>query len=120
MFDATAHEAAKTVKMPPVKLTPFSGELKEWNEFKATCRSILVDKIPDVQRLQYLKEALIGERRELVSHILPATGAFERAMKLLVGRYENTRAIVNSHLHRLYTISRDDASSESIDVLQNH
>lgn len=118
MFDSNAHDTAKTVKMPPIKISTFSGELKEWTEFKATCRSILTEKIPDVQRLQYLKEALSGEPRELVAHILPADGAYDRAMKLLVNRYENIRAIVNSHLQRLYTIKRDDATNESIGVLR--
>lgn len=118
MFDASNNDATKTVKMPPIKLTTFLDELKEWTEFKATCRSILTDKIPDVQRLQYLKEALSGEPRELVAHILPAEGAFERAMKLLIDRYENVRAIVNSHLHRLYTIERDEASGESTEILR--
>lgn len=118
MFDATAHDAAKTVKMPPIKITTFAGELKDWTEFKATCRSILTERIADVQRLQYLKEALSGEPRELVAHILPAEGAYERAMKLLVDRYENVRAIVNSHLHKLYTIRRDKAPNESIEILR--
>lgn len=49
MFDATAHDGVKIVKMPPVKITPFSGELKDWAEFKATCRSILIEKIPPLK-----------------------------------------------------------------------
>ena len=118
MFDATAHEATKTIKMPPIKITRFTGELKDWPEFKATCRSVLIDKIPDVQRLQHLKDALSGEPRDLVSHIFPADGAYERAMKLLVDRYENTRAIVNGHLQRLYMIQRNDTSNDSTDKLR--
>lgn len=111
-------EAVKTIKMPPIKITPFSGDLKDWTEFKATCRSILTEKISDVQRLQYLKEALSGEPRELVAHILPADGAYDRAMQLLVNRFENTRAIVNMHLKRLYTIPRDESETETIGTLR--
>lgn len=118
LLDTSNIDGTKTVKLPPVKLSVFSGELKEWTEFKATCRSILTDKILDVQRLQYLKEALTGEPRELVAHILPAEGAYERAMKLLVGRYENVRANVNGHLHRLYTIERDTATGEATATLR--
>lgn len=118
MFDATAHDVNKTVKMPPVKITTFSGDVKRWSEFKATCRSILIDKIPDVQRLQYLKEALDGEPRDLVSHIMPADGAYDRAMKLLVNRYENVRAMVNNHLIQLYEIEKNKEPNESITVLR--
>lgn len=118
MFDQSNHDSVKTTKLPPIKITPFSGDSKDWTEFKATCRSILTDKIQDVHRLQYLKDALIGEPRELIAHILPGDGAYDRAMKLLIDRFENMRSIVNGHLHKLYTIKRDEASSESITVLR--
>lgn len=108
----------KSVKLPPCKLSPFSGELKEWIEFKATCRSMLTNQIADVHKLQFLKEALKGEPRELVAHVLPSEGAFERAMMLLKKRYENTRAIVNDHLRRLYTLPRNEPNRESVSVLR--
>lgn len=97
----TTVDNAKTVKLPPCKLTTFSGDWKDWIEFKATCRSMLTEKVADVHRLQYLKEVLTGEPRDLVSHILPGDGAYDRAMMLLTKRYENHRAIVNEHLRRL-------------------
>lgn len=118
MIDASVHDAAKNVKMPPVKITAFSGDIIQWTEFKATCRSILTEKFSDVQRLHYLKDALVDEPRELVSHILPADGAYDRAMLLLKNRYENVRAIVNHHLHRLYTIGLEKPSTESTKLLR--
>lgn len=109
-------DGVKTVKLPPCKLMNFSGELSDWVEFKATCRSMLPDKIDDVHRLQFLKDALKGEPRELVAHILPANGAYERAMLLLKNRYENTRAIVNNHLRRLYTLPRNSRMKKTVVV----
>lgn len=91
-------------KMPPVRITPFDGNVCNWIEFKATCDSVLRDTIPDVQRLQYLKDALIGEPRAIVSHILPTEGAYQRAMDVLKTRYENTRAIINENLRQFYAI----------------
>lgn len=76
--------------------------MTEWIEFKATCDSVLIEKIPEVQRLQYLKDALVGEPRSFVSHVLPTNGAFDRAMTLLKNRYQNTRAIVNEELRQWY------------------
>lgn len=56
-----------------VRLPSFSGDVKDWVEFKATCRSVLtdrvIDRVHDVQRLQQLKETLTVEPRELISHI---------------------------------------------------
>lgn len=114
----TQHDNAKSVKLPPCTLMPFSGNLKEWVEFEATCRSMLTDKVLEVHRLQYLKDALTGEPRELVSHILPAEGAYDKAMLLLKGRYKNARAIVNNHLQQLYSIPRNDSSKESTTTLR--
>lgn len=91
-------------KMAPMRISPFSGDLVGWIEFKATCDTILDSSFPEVQRLQYLKDALFGEARLLVSHILPGPGSFQCAMKLLEKRYENQRAIINAHLKHFYAI----------------
>lgn len=92
------------IKLAPMRITPFSGNLVDWIEFKATCKAVLVNSVPEIQRLQQLKDALLGEARTLVSHILPGDGAYDKAMQLLKDRYENTRAIVNGHFRRLYAL----------------
>lgn len=112
-------EQLKSYKLPPIRLPNFSGDMKDWAEFKATCRSILTDRVHDVQRLQQLKEALTGEPSELISHILPADGAYDRAMVLLKQRYENERATVNRQLHRLYTLPHNEPQRENAATLRS-
>lgn len=106
-------------KLPHVRLPTFSGLMKDWAEFKATCQSVLTDRVSDVQRLQQLKDSLTGEPRELIAHIYPGDGAYDRAMVLLKKRYENPRAIVNSQLHRLYSLARSEPHRESASVIRN-
>lgn len=114
------NENRPAFKMAPMKILPFSGELADWIEFKATCDTILIANFPEVQRLQYLKDALFGEARSLVSHILPGQGAFDRAMQLLKDRYDNQRSIINAHLKQLYAIpSIDTPSAESFRSMLN-
>lgn len=103
----------KSTKLPVCKLPTFSGDFTAWVEFKATVRTLLTDNISEVHRLQCLKEALSGEPRNLVAHILPGTGSFERAMLLLKQEYEHTRSIVNESLRRLYFIQRNDSNREN-------
>lgn len=91
-------------KMPPIRITPFDGNICDWKEFRATCDSVLTDRLPDVQRLQILKDALSGEPRSLISHIFPDKDAYKQAMQLLRDRYENNRAIINEHLKKFYAI----------------
>lgn len=117
-FTQRINEQKRAFKLKPYHIETFSGNLKNWNEFKATCQSILTDDVSDVERLQHLKNALEGEPRELVSHILPAEGAYDKAMVLLKGRYENARATVNEHLRRLYTLERNEPTRESLDLLR--
>lgn len=91
-------------KLAPLRITPFAGNLAEWIEFKATCDVLLESTVKEVQRLTLLKEALYGEARSLVRHIVPGPGSFKLAMDLLVEQYDNQRAIINAHLKSLYEI----------------
>lgn len=117
---ATVNDARPPFKMAPMKISPFSGNLSEWIEFRATCDIILTSKFPEVQRLQYLKDALFGEARSVVSHILPGEGAFDRAMQLLKNRYDNQRSIINEHLKRFYAMERiDTPSADSFRLILN-
>lgn len=106
-------------KVAPMRISPFSGDLTDWIEFKATCEAVLLDTMPEIQRLQHLKDALSGEPRLLVNHVLPGECAYDNAMKLLTERYENTRAIVNGHLKKLYAIkSAEFPSSKFLGEIQ--
>lgn len=115
-----ANDNQPKFKMAPMRITPFSGDLIDWIEFKATCDLILSENFSEVQRLQYLKDALFGEARSVVSHILPGQGAFDRAMQLLKDRYDNQRSIINEHLKRFYEIQCiDKPSAESFRLMLN-
>lgn len=81
------------MKLPLCKLIHFSGDPRNWPEFEETCRSMLTDQVPEVLKLQHLKEALSGESRELLSYVLPSEGCYEKAMLLLKKRFENARVI---------------------------
>lgn len=109
--DHTQAQPRSSIKMAPTRITPFSGNVVDWIEFKATCKAVLLDHMSDIERLQHLKDALLGEARALVSHILPTNGAYDEAMKLLQDRYENTRAIVNTQLKKLYAIPTIESPS---------
>lgn len=109
----------KTAKLPVCKLPTFSGDRTAWVEFKATVRTMLTEQVAEIQRLQCLKEALVGEPRELIAHVLPSDGAFEKAMLLLKKEYENARAIVNESLRRFFAISRNESNKESIATIRS-
>lgn len=102
--DTTAIPVSSQFKLPSIRITPFNGNSSDWIEFRATCESVLTDRIPEVQRLQYLKDALIGEPRETIRFVLPGPNCYTRAMQLLKSSYENHRSIVNDHLRKFYAL----------------
>lgn len=118
---ADSNDSRPNFKLAPMRISPFSGNPSEWIEFKATCDAILTSNLKEVQRLQLLKDALFGEARSVVSHILPGPGAFDRAMQLLKNRYENQRLIINDHLKRFYALENLDAPplSDSFRLMLN-
>lgn len=107
-------------KMPPIKIRPFSGNLDDWPEFKATCSLVLTERFPEIQRLQSLKEALTGEPRELVKHVAPEFGSYDIAWKILETRYDNKRSIVNASLKRFFDLpSLKQETAEALNVMKN-
>lgn len=103
------------LKLAPLKISPYDGSLaSNWMEFKATCEAVLKPPMSEIQRLQELKNSLFGEARDLVSHILPSDHAYDEAMLILKERYENVRAIANSHFTRLYAIPKIDKPSPQV------
>lgn len=100
-------------KLPPIQIRPFNGNLDDWPEFKAACNSVFTDRIPQVQRLQYLKDLLNGEPRNLIKHIAPTDGSYDSAWLILKTKYDNTRAIVNSCLKRFFDLPSLEAETSS-------
>ncbi|XP_055305902.1 uncharacterized protein LOC129570356 [Sitodiplosis mosellana] len=107
-------------KLPPVRITPFAGDSGDWIEFKATCSKVLTEDMPDFQKLQHLKDALIGEPRNLVGFVMPNEGAYDKAMELLQNRYENFRKIINDQLRKFFDLpSITTPSAEAFRAMLN-
>lgn len=107
-----------TIKLPPLQIKSFGGNLVDWPEFQATCDGTFSEIMNEFSRFQYLKSHLTGEPARMVQH-LPLTGAgsYDRAMDMLKQRYDNPRAIINANLKRLFDLSAP--SNESVSALKN-
>lgn len=117
--EENARPPAPAFKMPPIKLKTFSGKLTDWVEFCVTCESVLTDSIPEAHRFQYLKNSLEGEPADMIKFIAPTPGAFTTAFDLLKRRYQNKRAIVNSHLQAFFDLQKTNESISSLKALLN-
>ncbi len=92
------------LELPKIELPKFSGELREWQQFKELFEEYVHDNkdISDSKKLSYLKTCLQGDARQMVSHLIIGSGAnYNTAWELLVRRNDNTRKQFNDNLERL-------------------
>lgn len=106
------------VKMPQIRIMHFSGKYEDWAEFRDLFTGLMKTyKGDDCERLFHLKNWLLGEPKQLIQHIPTQNGNYDEAWNLLVERYENTSAIVDSHLKALFSL--DTISHESATTIRN-
>lgn len=119
-------------KLEPIKIPIFSGALKEWPNFNSLFGTIVIKNfgLNNIQRMQYLKTSVSGEALQLISNMDISEENFNKAWKILVDRYENKRAMRETHLDALFTLQfmtsesahelRElyDNSKECIELLQ--
>ncbi|XP_036347096.1 uncharacterized protein LOC118756438, partial [Rhagoletis pomonella] len=102
--------------LPPIKLPPFDGSFLRWYPFKDLFTSIVIKNrnLSDTQRLQYLKDSLIGEAKNSLDNIATTDGNFTVAWCLLERKFDNKRIIINAHLTEitnLQPIRRESAAN---------
>lgn len=96
---------ASGVKMPQIRIVHFTGKYEDWPEFRDLFTGLMKKyKGDDCERLFHLKNWLLGEPKQLIQHIATQNGNYDEAWTLLRERYENTSAIVDSHLKSLFSL----------------
>ena len=65
------------MELPKIELQKFSGELREWQQFKELFEEYVHDKkdIRDCKKLSHLKSCLQGDARLMISHLIMGPGA---------------------------------------------
>lgn len=82
------------------KVPTFSGELSEWERFRALFCSVVGDRatLSDVQKLYYLKASVTGDAALILNRVPFSDANFAAAWKLLTDEYDNVRNLVQAHL----------------------
>lgn len=104
------------IKLPPLQIKTFAGDLLDWPELKATCESICTDSMGDTNKFRYLKSFLTDEPAHMIKHLPLCDGSYDRAWAILKKRYDNERAIINTNLKRVFDLQT--SASESAEKLK--
>lgn len=101
--DNSLHKSG--AKLPPIQLKPFDGKFEEWSGFKDLFLALMKkQRGDDVEKLSHLRNHLRGEALDVVKHLSVRNGHYEVALDLLKSHYENTSAVIDSHLRTFMDI----------------
>lgn len=95
------------VKLPQISIPTFSGDYKEWTAFYDAFMSLVDNQIglSDHNKMHYLVNALRGPALKAIGQLLVTDANYKIALKTLIGRFKNKRAIVNACLKRFISQS---------------
>ena len=101
------------IKLPPLHLPKFSGDIQGWPEFISLFDSSIHNSVSlqDSQKLQYLLSCLSGEPKTMVSSISIVNENYEVVRTLLKARYENQRVLISTLLKRLTSLDKVHADN---------
>lgn len=110
----SSHESRITpVHLPRIDIPKFSGELTKWENFRDVFESLVANRsdLSNVQKLHYLKANLTGVASRVLNNTQITDANYATAWELLKRRYNNPRAVVNTHLQTFVELPSVSAHS---------
>jgi len=105
----------RRIKLPEASLLSFDGNYESWLSFKNAFNCMIGSQsdLSDVDKLQYLKSALIGEAANKI-RILKIDGVnYTKAWDLLEKSYEVKRILISRHLASILNLPMLEKESTS-------
>ena len=89
------------VKLPDIKIKPFTGDYTNWKSFKETFEATIHSKtnISDIQKFSYLNSLLEKDALQAVKGFKLTAENYKAAWELLNERYGNDQLIISSHMN---------------------
>ncbi|KAE9522141.1 hypothetical protein AGLY_017401 [Aphis glycines] len=113
-----------SIRYPPCVFPTFNGDWQQWSSFIDTFNSMFHNdnsNMPLVQRFHYLKSCLSGQASDVIKSIPTTAEHYQHAYDLLVNRYENKSAIIQSHIRSLLDTPKVvTPSSSELQKLHHH
>lgn len=103
---STFQPPTSVIKLPRINLPVFSGLFSEWQSFKDSFNSLVIEdqNINNLSKLHYLKSSVTDEALDLICNVQITSDNFQVAWNLLTNRYDNRRAIVTAHINAIFSL----------------
>ncbi|XP_029178147.1 uncharacterized protein LOC114945957 [Nylanderia fulva] len=110
LHDCQSHT---TLNLPKVTLPVFDGSFDKWESFRDRFQSMIIEEksLSNVQKLHHLFSCLKGEALTAIKHLTITSDNFAVAWTILSSNFENERRLINSYIHRLFTLPNVTAKS---------
>ena len=101
--------------LPKLKLTEFSGDSLEWQEWSGLFDVVVHQKsISDTEKMQYLKTSFTGQAKAAISGMGFSSQSYYHAWDILCEKYGRSDFIVNAQFKKMHThppVQHDDSTS---------
>lgn len=105
--------AVRKSKLPDVTLPSFTGSYDGWLEFKNSFYTMIHKRtdLDPIEKFHYLRAALSGSARQVISALEFTAENYEYAWELLLNRFQNERLLVNNHVKALFSLPKINKES---------
>lgn len=108
----STHHPPAGIKLPPLELPKFSGNLQEWVSFRDMFKTTIdASSLSKVEKLTQLKALLTGEAARQIRSLVLSESNYNIAWKALQDRYENNRELLFSTMRRMFSQTALSTSS---------
>lgn len=103
----STNNVAHSIRLPEIQIPKFDGDPESWIEFRDTFKSLIHTNpnLSAIQKLHYLKDALIGEAHSSVANLDMSTENYIIGWKLVEKRHNDKNFLIKIHISALFSIS---------------
>ncbi|XP_066583799.1 uncharacterized protein [Prorops nasuta] len=96
----TTRSDKQRIKLPEITLPVFNGKFEECLTFKNAFQGLIGSRtdVSDIDKLQYLKSALVGEAANKITIFSVSSTDYNKAWEILERSYEVKRVLISKHL----------------------
>nr|XP_012554848.2 uncharacterized protein LOC105843698 [Hydra vulgaris] len=96
------------IKLPPLKLSTFSGKPEEWQTFYENfeCAIHNNNDLSPIQKLNYLRNLLDGKALKTISGLALSNDNYHTSLELLKERFNDKQLLISTHMKSLLSLER--------------
>lgn len=123
----SACSASSIIKLAALNIPIFNGDYAEWATFHDMYIALIHtnSSLTGIQKFFYLRSSLGGDAANCIKNLETTADQYECAWKALVGRYNNKKFLVQSHVQGIYELESVSGNSvgglrKLADTLRGH